>query len=158
MESILSATAIGIGVMVGLAFLGLGLGVGLLGGRVAEAVGRNPETKNDVVHSIMTILIIFSIFLLFLFAFSTVVGNYAYAESNIQFIKSNRIIMNIFRMVVLMFVYFGAIWDVPLVWDMADLSMGLMAVINLIAILLLSPMVLLLMRMTMNQKPMLANQ
>jgi len=61
MESILSATAIGIGVMVGLAFLGLGLGVGLLGGRVAEAVGRNPETKNDVVHSIMTILIIFSI-------------------------------------------------------------------------------------------------
>ena len=67
MESILSATAIGIGVMVGLAFLGLG--VGLLGGRVAEAVGRNPETKNDVVHSIMTILIIFSIFLLFLFAF-----------------------------------------------------------------------------------------
>ena len=69
MESILSATAIGIGVMVGLAFLGLGLGVGLLGGRVAEAVGRNPETKNDVVHSIMTILTIFSIFLLFLFAF-----------------------------------------------------------------------------------------
>ena len=65
MESILSATAIAIGVMVGLAFLGLGL----LGGRVAEAVGRNPETKNDVVHSIMTILIIFAIFLLFLFAF-----------------------------------------------------------------------------------------
>ena len=68
MESILSATAIGIGVMVGLAFLGLGLGVGLLGGRVAEAVGRNPETKNDVVHSIMTILIIFSIFLVVTFA------------------------------------------------------------------------------------------
>ena len=67
MESILSATAIAIGVMVGLAFLGLG--IGLLGGRVAEAVGRNPETKNDVVHSIMTILIIFAIFLLFLFAF-----------------------------------------------------------------------------------------
>ena len=70
MESILSATAVAIGVMVGLAFLGLGLGIGLLGGRVAEAVGRNPETKNDVVHSIMTILIIFAIFLLFLFAFN----------------------------------------------------------------------------------------
>ena len=70
MESILSATAVAIGVMVGLAFLGLGLGIGLLGGRVAEAVGRNPETKNDVVHSIMTILIITSVFLLFLFLFS----------------------------------------------------------------------------------------
>lgn len=43
MESILSATAIGIGVMVGLAFLGLGLGVGLLGGRVAESRRKKPR-------------------------------------------------------------------------------------------------------------------
>ena len=57
METILSSTALCIGIMLGLAFLGLGIGVGLLGGRVAEAVGRNPETKNDVIHSIMTILV-----------------------------------------------------------------------------------------------------
>lgn len=69
MESVLSATAIAIGIMIGLSFLGLGIGVGILGSRVAEAVGRNPETKNDVVHSVMTILIITSAFLLFLFAF-----------------------------------------------------------------------------------------
>ena len=50
-------------------FLGLGIGVGILGGRVAESIGRNPETKNDVVHSVMTILIITAVFLLFLFAF-----------------------------------------------------------------------------------------
>ena len=54
METVEAAIATGIGIMLGLAFLGLGIGVGLLGGRVAEAVGRNPETKNDVVHSIMT--------------------------------------------------------------------------------------------------------
>lgn len=70
METVEAAIATGIGIMLGLAFLGLGIGVGLLGGRVAEAVGRNPETKNDVVHSIMTILIITSVFLLFLFLFS----------------------------------------------------------------------------------------
>ena len=69
MESVYSATLYAIGIMLGLAFLGLGIGIGVLSSRVAEAVGRNPETKNDVVHSIMTILIIFSIFLLFLFAF-----------------------------------------------------------------------------------------
>ena len=69
MESVLSSTAIAIGIMIGLSFLGLGIGVGILGGRVAESVGRNPETKNDVVHSVMTILIITSAFLLFLFAF-----------------------------------------------------------------------------------------
>ena len=69
METILSNTALAIGIMVGLGFLGLGIGVGILGGRVAEAIGRNPETKNDVVHSIMTILIVTSVFLLFLFLF-----------------------------------------------------------------------------------------
>ena len=69
METVQAAVATSIGTMLGLAFLGLGIGIGLLGGRVAEAVGRNPETKNDVVHSIMTILIITSVFLLFLFLF-----------------------------------------------------------------------------------------
>ena len=69
METVQAAVANCIGLMLGLAFLGLGIGVGILGGRVAEAVGRNPETKNDVVHSIMTILIITSVFLLFLFFF-----------------------------------------------------------------------------------------
>ncbi len=69
METILSYTALGVGLMLGLGFLGLGVGTGILGGRVAEAIGRNPETKNDVVHSVMTILIITAVFLLFLFAF-----------------------------------------------------------------------------------------
>ena len=69
LETVQAAIANAIGVMLGLAFLGLGIGVGLLGSRVAEAVGRNPETKNDVVHSIMTIVIITSVFLLFLFLF-----------------------------------------------------------------------------------------
>ena len=45
LETVQAAIANGIGIMLGLAFLGLGIGVGLLGGRVAEAVGRNPETK-----------------------------------------------------------------------------------------------------------------
>lgn len=69
MENILVATLNCIGLMIGLTFLGLGIGIGILGSRVAEAVGRNPETKSDIVHAIMTILIILAIFLLLLFAF-----------------------------------------------------------------------------------------
>lgn len=69
MEQILVATLNCIGIMVGLTFLGLGIGIGILGSKVAEAVGRNPETKSDIVHAIMTILIILAIFLLLLFAF-----------------------------------------------------------------------------------------
>ena len=83
---------------------------------------------------------------LFLFAFSTVIGNYAYAESNIQFINNHWLVLAVFRMCVLGMVYFGAVNHVPLVWDMADLTMGTMALINLIAILALSPLVFLLLK------------
>ena len=56
---------------------------------------------------------------LFMFAFSTIIGNYAYAESNIQFIRSHWLILAIFRVTVLISVYLGAIGDSPLIWDMA---------------------------------------
>ncbi|OOR88094.1 sodium:alanine symporter family protein [Moraxella caviae] len=76
--------------------------------------------------------------LLFVFAFSTIIGNYAYAESNMQFLKNNEIVLTLFRVLVLAFVYFGAVTKVAVVWDMGDLTMGTMAFINLIAIVLLS--------------------
>lgn len=69
MEAVYSSTLSAIGTMLGLAFLGLGIGIGIMASRVAEAVGRNPETKSVVVNSVMTVLIVTSIFLLFLFLF-----------------------------------------------------------------------------------------
>lgn len=69
MESVLTSTMTAIGWMVGLAFLGLGIGLGIMGSKVAEAVGRNPETKSDVVHSVLMVAIVLVILLLLLFAF-----------------------------------------------------------------------------------------
>ena len=69
MESVLTSTMSAIGWMVGLAFLGLGIGLGIMGAKVAEAVGRNPETKSDVVHSVLMVAIVLVILLLLLFAF-----------------------------------------------------------------------------------------
>lgn len=69
MEQVYSAVISAIGWMVGLAFLGIGIGFGLLGARIAEAVGRNPETKNDVVSSALTVSLIVAVLLLLLFAF-----------------------------------------------------------------------------------------
>ena len=69
MESILSATMAAIGWMLGLAFLGAGIGMGILGSKAAEAIGRNPETKNDVIQGVMVVAIITTILLLVLFAF-----------------------------------------------------------------------------------------
>ena len=70
MEQILVATLYCIGIILGFTFLGMGIGLGILGSKVAESVGRNPETKSDIVHSVMTILIVFAIFMLLIFAFT----------------------------------------------------------------------------------------
>ena len=69
METILAATITAIGWMLGLAFLGAGIGLGIMGSRASEAIGRNPETKSDVIHSIMVVSIVLSVLLLLLFAF-----------------------------------------------------------------------------------------
>lgn len=103
-------------------------------------------TQAAVVHQVGAWGADFLAIILFMFAFSTIVGNYAYAESNIRFIKSHWLIISIFRMLVLAWVYFGAVAKVPLVWDMADMAMGTMAWINLVAILLLSPLAFLLLK------------
>lgn len=69
MESILAATMGAVGTMLGLAFLGIGIGLGIMGARVAEAIGRNPETKSDVVSGVMIVAIVLAVLLLVLFAF-----------------------------------------------------------------------------------------
>lgn len=69
MEAILAATLQAIGWILGLAFLGTGIGMGILGSKVAEAIGRNPETKSDVIQSVMFVAIVQTLLLLLLFAF-----------------------------------------------------------------------------------------
>lgn len=81
-----------------------------------------------------------------LFAFSSIIGNYAYAESNVNFIKNNLVVMTVFRLLVVGMVYFGSVNSIPLVWSMADLSMAIMSIINLVAIILLCPFVFLILK------------
>lgn len=83
----------------------------------------------------------FLAFILLLFAYSSIIGNYAYAESNIRFIKNKPWLVLLFRLMVLFFVYFGAVRSGNVVWNFADTVMAVMAIINLIAILMLSPIV-----------------
>lgn len=80
---------------------------------------------------------IFIAICIFLFAFSSIVGNYYYGQSNIEFMSENKTILNIFRAGVVVMVLFGSLTQVDIVWNLADVFMGLMAIINLIAIVLL---------------------
>lgn len=72
------------------------------------------------------------------FAFSSIIGNYYYGETNIEFINAHKSWLMTYRVLVLGMVMFGAMATVKMVWSMADLFMGLMAIINLIVIALLS--------------------
>lgn len=69
METILASTMQAIGWILGLAFLGLGIGMGIMGAKVCEALGRNPETKSEVIQAIMIVSIVITVLLLLLFAF-----------------------------------------------------------------------------------------
>ncbi|KHE71745.1 sodium:alanine symporter family protein [Halobacillus sp. BBL2006] len=75
---------------------------------------------------------------IFLFAFSSIIGNYYYGETNIEFIKRSSSNIFIYRIAVLGMVMFGAVAEFDLVWSLADLTMGIMALINLYAIFRLS--------------------
>ncbi len=76
-------------------------------------------------------------FIIFLFAFTSIIGNYYYGEINIKHLTPNPLYLNIFRFLVAVMVFFGSIAELNLVWNLADLFMAFMAITNIVAILLL---------------------
>ncbi len=75
---------------------------------------------------------------IFLLAFSSILGNYYYGEANIDFITTHRGVLTGFRVVVVLAIFVGSVASADVVWNTADSVMGLMALVNLIAIGLLS--------------------
>ena len=80
------------------------------------------------------IIIIVSVFF---FAYSSILANYVYSQNNLEFLFKNKIIHWIFNASFLFFIYFGAIQSLSLVLTIADLTMGIMALINLFALIML---------------------
>lgn len=78
--------------------------------------------------------------IIFLFAFSTIIGNYYYAEIIIAFFKhdNNALYMNIFRVIVIVTVFIGGLQDLGVVWESTDLIMGFLCITNVYSVLRLS--------------------
>ena len=82
--------------------------------------------------------------IVFMFAFSSVVGNYFYGEINIAFFEGDesgtlpsviaRNAINIFRVGVVAMVLVGSFAELGFVWDTADLFMGFLCITNLYAV------------------------
>ena len=75
---------------------------------------------------------------IFFFAFTSIIGNYSYAENSVVYLGGGNMGIVILRCVALAMVVWGSIQAVSTVFNFADASMGLMATINLVAIVLLS--------------------
>ncbi len=73
------------------------------------------------------------------FSLTTIVGWYFFAESNVKYVfNAKASTLNIFKAVTLTALVVGTLIDATLVWELADMSMGLMAIPNIIALFLLS--------------------
>ena len=85
--------------------------------------------------------------MILMFAFSSIVGNYYYGEINIAFFEGKgQKILQLFRCGVILMVLFGCLAEFSLVWNLADLFMGLLCLTNLYAIVRLAKYV----RITLN--------
>ncbi len=77
---------------------------------------------------------------LLLFAFTTLLGNLYYCEGCLNYIAKRQLsekAMNIFRIIACVVIFGGALLDFGMVWNLADVFMGIMALINLPVIVML---------------------
>ena len=75
---------------------------------------------------------------IFLFAFSSIIGNYYYGEANIRFMTGKGWVLTVYRIFSGgVMVMFGALATLDLVWNLGDFFMALLTASNLIAIVLL---------------------
>lgn len=104
----------------------------------AVALNGMPLVQMAVNNSVGEVGIHFMTFAIFAFAFSSLIGNYFYAENNLRFIKENSTaLLIVFRILCLLAIFYGAVNSFDLAWNLADIFMGFMAMVNLVAILLL---------------------
>ncbi|MCQ2323143.1 MAG: alanine:cation symporter family protein, partial [Bacteroidales bacterium] len=82
---------------------------------------------------------------LFFFAFTTAMAYYYNSETNVSYLfgkgKHERLSINILRAAVILALFAGTVTDASTIWGLVDIGIGMMAWINIIAILLLSPIV-----------------
>lgn len=95
-------------------------------------------TQNALIEHIGPLGGYYVTFALLLFGFSSMLYNYYLAENSLNFFtKGNTVAFNIFRAIVVALIIWGSFQDLGAVFSFADLSMGLLAVINMIVIALL---------------------
>lgn len=95
-------------------------------------------TQDALSHEIGPIGHTFIAILIWLFAFSSIIGNYYYGETNVRYITHARWGVFVYRILVAAMVMTGAVVSLDFAWSMADITMALLTLCNLVAIMMLS--------------------
>ena len=74
-----------------------------------------------------------------LFAFTTILGWAYYGERCFEYLVNNKVATLVYRTFFIVWIYFAATFSLDQVWSLADTLNGLMAIPNLIALLVLGP-------------------
>ena len=120
--------------------------VRLQGGRIPDADLGVPLTArafSSVLGPAGEWVVAFS---LILFAFSSILGWSCYGQQSLRFLTGGDRFLPLYRAVFLGCVILGAVSDTTALWQLVDLCSALMALPNLVALLLLSPQALSLLR------------
>lgn len=98
-------------------------------------------TKYALINHVGSLGGLFVTLAIFFFAYSTIIANYFYGETNIRFITQSGKTIFAFRAITGATVMIGATVTLQTAWCLVDLAMGLMTLVNLVAIIQLSPKV-----------------
>lgn len=100
---------------------------------------KTPEQIPIVLDAVKSQVGVFGVhlivFAIITFAFTSIIGNYCYAETNVLFIKNNKILLNVFRVFCVFIVFLGTQVEAGLAWNISDIFMSLMAIVNILVIL-----------------------
>ena len=109
-------------------------------------------TQNALTHEIGSIGNTFIAVVIWLFAFSTIIANCYYGETNLLFFTKSKLSLFVYRMIASGCVMAGALLTLDLAWSIIDLCMAMITICNLIAIILLFPKVKFLVADYLSQK------
>ncbi|WP_392399218.1 alanine/glycine:cation symporter family protein [Actinotignum urinale] len=96
---------------------------------LVETLGSSPTT-----HTIVSVIVLV---LMICFGYTTILGNFTYAETNYRYLAGlNKSVLPL-KLLVIFSTFLGAVLPLPSVWSIADWATALMTIVNLGAILLL---------------------
>lgn len=103
-------------------------------GDIPEGLGGMTLLQESFRYQVGNWGVIFTAVILFLFSFSTILGVSFYAKPNLAFLCDKPWLQEAFKIFTLMMLFVGGVRQNFLVWNLADLGLGLMTIVNLMGV------------------------